>query len=53
MSNSRPTQRTLDMVAVLLERELTIEQIAEALTTSVKRAKALVNEVNRQKALLK
>ena len=42
--------RILEMVAALLERKYTVEQIAQALNTSVKRAKALVNELERQKA---
>jgi len=42
--------RTLEMVAALLEREYTVEMIAAALVTSVKRARALVNEIERRKA---
>jgi DNA-binding IclR family transcriptional regulator len=43
--------RILEMVAALLEREYTVEMIAHALNTSVKRVKALVNELERQKAV--
>lgn len=40
----------LDMVAQLLERSYTAEQIATELSTSVRRVKALINELERRSA---
>lgn len=50
LSEEHNHMRILEMVAGLLEREYTVEQIATALNTSVKRANALVNELQRQRA---
>lgn len=49
MSN-KPCPNILEMVATLLEREYTVDMVALELGTSVKRAQALMNEVERQKA---
>lgn len=49
-----PTVRsTFDMVATLQERDYSVEQIAGHLQITVKRARALINELERRKPLIK
>lgn len=50
MSESPTARTTMDMVAMLHEREYTPEQISTQLSITLKRAKALVSEIERQKA---
>lgn len=51
ISNDIRCQTSLEMVAQLLdERDFTPEMIAIEMNTSVKRVKALINEVDRRKS---
>ncbi len=47
--DEKPQASTFAMINQLLERDYTVEQIALELNATVKRARALINELHRRK----